>query len=743
MFQNLTIKSKLQVNLLIIFIGIAILMLNIYTSFNKLEKEYLHTKNLQEQAGQLKSMLIGGLMVNSAKGVVLLNNSSKKAIKTMTSGYKKTNSFYKSLSKSNPKLAKGLKDDIAKYNVNTKKLINKANNTIAFSEDDLKQSLKIWRELKVKLIKALQPLKKDVVESRKRFDHHLQSSLTWLLINSIIILITVIIMNQLISKGIIRSISDFREYLNSFFDFLNRKSNKIDSLKLNNNDEIAQMAKEVEKNIIVIRDTISQDRELLDEAEIVMARVSNGWFSQQITKSTKNNSLMELKVNINKMLDNMKSRFININSQLEEYASHNYLNELKIDNIEKNGVFEKFQINMNILRESIIDMLIENKKNGLTLDKSSDILLENVDILNNNSNKAAASLEETAAALDNITNNIASNNENIIKMSGFASSLHTSSNDGKKLATETTDAMDEINIQVSAISDAISVIDQIAFQTNILSLNAAVEAATAGEAGKGFAVVAQEVRNLASRSADAANEIKKLVENANIKAKEGQVISTNMIKGYEELSSKIQQTKVIIDSVSNASIEQSHDISTINTAVIKLGKNTKENEENANSINTLTLDIQSLSKHLLELANNTQYRESAKNQVCDIDFTNTVNTLQLNNLEFKDNSFSTLNDKKLINLASASDSNLGIWIREMESKNKDFTKATKWNELKAQHNKIHANIQTYINENASDAHSDQLITIAVDIEHSIQEVYSILNEIKIENCKINNEKNKG
>ncbi len=84
--------------------------------------------------------------------------------------------------------------------------------------------------------------------------------------------------------------------------------------------------------------------------------------------------------------------------------------------------------------------------------------------------------------------------------------------EGQKLATYTVESMDSINDQTQAIADAITVIDQIAFQTNILSLNAAVEAATAGEAGKGFAVVAQEVRNLASRSAEAAKEIKSLVE---------------------------------------------------------------------------------------------------------------------------------------------------------------------------------------------------------------------------------------
>ncbi len=347
-------------------------------------------------------------------------------------------------------------------------------------------------------------------------------------------------MNQLISKGIITSIRDFREYLNSFFDFLNRKSNTIDTLKLHSNDEIAQMAKEVEKNIIVIKDTIFQDRELLDEAKVVMSRASNGWFSQTITKSTQNNSLMELKANINNMLENMKSRFLYINSQLEQYASHNYLNELKIDNIERNGVFDKFQINMNILRESITNMLIENKQNGLTLDKSSDILLENVDILNSNSNKAAASLEETAAALEEITSNISSNTQNIVKMSGFA-------------------------------------------------------------------VVAQEVRNLASRSAEAASEIKSLVENATTKANDGKNIANKMIDGYNNLNEDITKTINLISSIEISSKEQLSGITQINDAVNSLDQQTQQNASIASKTHEVAVQTDVIAKLVVRNANEKEF----------------------------------------------------------------------------------------------------------------------------------------
>jgi hypothetical protein len=207
-----------------------------------------------------------------------------------------------------------------------------------------------------------------------------------------------------------------------------------------------------------------------------------------------------------------KKHFEDINYLLKKYASLDYRDELSLNNIEKGGVFEILAKDINKLKNAITEVLIKNKTNGLILQQTSSSLLDNVEILSNASNHAATNLEETAAALDEITSNITNSTENVIQMASYGNKVKDSVSKGQVLANQTTVAMDEINVEVTAISDAIAVIDQIAFQTNILSLNAAVEAATAGEAGKGFAVVAQEVRNLASRSADAAKEIKDMVD---------------------------------------------------------------------------------------------------------------------------------------------------------------------------------------------------------------------------------------
>jgi methyl-accepting chemotaxis protein len=384
-------------------------------------------------------------------------------------------------------------------------------------------------------------------------------------------------------------------------------------IKVLSNDEIGDISNNFNLYLQSIEDGIKEDKVVIEEAEIVINRVKNGWYSQHIESSTSNPTVNQFKNSINDMIKATKKHIQDINQRLEEYAHLNYTNELKLEGIEKSGVMELLVNDINKLRESITTTLIENKANGLTLQNSSNALLSNVDTLNTSSNEAAASLEETAAALEEITSNISSTTNNVIEMSNYASELNQSASTGQNLASQTTNAMDEINNEVTSISEAITVIDQIAFQTNILSLNAAVEAATAGEAGKGFAVVAQEVRNLAARSAEAANEIKTLVESATSKANQGKDIADKMIEGYNGLNENISRTIDLINDVETSSKEQQAGIIQINDAVNALDRQTQQNASVASDTKDIAVQTQSIAQEIVKDADEKEF--NGKNEV--------------------------------------------------------------------------------------------------------------------------------
>ncbi len=393
-----------------------------------------------------------------------------------------------------------------------------------------------------------------------------------LVITFLVILFIVFILNKLVLNRIER----FQNHLSSFFDFLNGKLNKVETLKIIANDEIGRMGILVNENIDKIQDNIKQENSFIDDTTHIVEDIKRGYINKRITTQTSNESLNNLKNAINEMLDNFEKSVGNdinkIVEALDKFTHNDYTKE--IDN-----ATGQIEVMVNKLKNSITELLVQNKQNGEVLKESSEILLDNMGTLTSSSNEAAASLEETAAALEEITSNITNNTENVIKMANYSNEVTKSAQNGEGLAKETTVAMDNINEQVTLINEAITVIDQIAFQTNILSLNAAVEAATAGEAGKGFAVVAQEVRNLASRSAEAAKEIKDLVETATQKANTGKEIADKMIEGYTQLNSNIENSLELINGVESASKEQLRGIEQINNAVNALDKQTQQNAQ--------------------------------------------------------------------------------------------------------------------------------------------------------------------
>jgi len=205
--------------------------------------------------------------------------------------------------------------------------------------------------------------------------------------------------------------------------------------------------------------------------------------------------------------------------------------------------------------------------------------------------RSAQDLSQTTVNIDNLTKQISQNMKNISNMSNHTDMVTKSLDNEVKLANKTVSSMDQINEQVNLINDSISVIDQISFQTNILSLNAAVEAATAGEAGKGFAVVAQEVRNLASRSAEAAKDIKDIVEIATSKANDGKEISLEMSKGFEALNESIVKMTQIINQVTDSSSQQQQSIQEINVAINELAQQIQQSADVTNNSKNETFEI--------------------------------------------------------------------------------------------------------------------------------------------------------
>src|SRR5574344_2413292 len=318
--------------------------------------------------------------------------------------------------------------------------------------------------------------------------------------------------------------------------------------------------------------------------------------------------LNDFKNNVNSMIVTTKERFEKIDEILQSYINYDYRPVLEAEkNDETGGGLERLVYGINELQNAIVKMLKNNLQNGMTLEKSSQILIKNVDILNLSSNSAAASLEQTAAALEEINATVINNTNNVVQMSKYSNEVNNSAKKGQEMAKKTATAMEDITNQVMNINEAILVIDQIAFQTNILSLNAAVEAATAGEAGKGFAVVAQEVRNLASRSAEAAKEIKNIVENATSKTKEGSVIANLMISGYRELLDNIEKQAVMIREISNSSKEQESGISQINNAVTGLDQQTQQNANIASDTKTIAINADNIAKKIVSDSNNKQF----------------------------------------------------------------------------------------------------------------------------------------
>ena len=228
---------------------------------------------------------------------------------------------------------------------------------------------------------------------------------------------------------------------------------------------------------------------------------------------------------------------------------------------------------------------------------SQEIATGNTD-LSHRTEQQASNLQQSASSMEEMTATVKQNSDTAQQASQLASSARQAAEHGGSVVGQVVTTMNEITASSRKIADIISVIDGIAFQTNILALNAAVEAARAGEQGRGFAVVAGEVRTLAQRSAQAAKEIKSLIEASVEKVETGSALVNTAGSAMTEIVGEVSRVADLIGEISAATREQTSGINHIGSAVAQLDQSTQQNaalvEEMAAAASTLNQQAHAL-----------------------------------------------------------------------------------------------------------------------------------------------------
>ena len=395
-----------------------------------------------------------------------------------------------------------------------------------------------------------------------------------------------------------RDLEEIDKYFQQLIEFLSYEKSEFEYVESTGNKKVDDMFKNWNQQIKKFDKRTKDDMRVLGEIVLTADKVEQGIYKCRIKGDSDNPTISTLRNTLNKMLTSIDDATTRISRVVNSYTNDDFTDYIRVVDNYKDDM-KLLMESINLLGKELGNSAKNNFQNGETLENSASTMTNSMNNLAEKANEQAASLEETAAALEEITSITRNNTQNATKMATLGQVVKKSVLSGEELASKTASSMDEINEKVKAINSAITVIDQIAFQTNILSLNAAVEAATAGEAGKGFAVVAQEVRNLANRSAEAAKEIKNLVEEANIKTNDGKLISSDMIEGYKELNKNISETINIIEDVSAASKEQMLGIEQINQTVNMLDRVTQENAFESNQIKEISQSVSTLAYELL------------------------------------------------------------------------------------------------------------------------------------------------
>ena len=464
------------------------------------------------------------------------------------------------------------------------RLVNKLDiPTLKKKVEDLEINLSNSSNVRVPISKIYTTVQKELVKAKKQLKN--KSATVDIEHENTVMFIIILVANLLINillysfvQQIILNIEKFRDGLKSFFDFLNRKSTSVKPIVYSGIQDFDDISKMVNDNVQLIEDGIKMDIDAVEKIAVVIDKIEKGDFSCKSEATPHNPQITALQKDLNHYIEDISSTFGEILNALSAYRKNDFSNRLHIKKVaELQELIEGVNILGDSMQQARAEITKSLTKNASELQESSvtlQVQIESLTSFMNNTadiggkiDKDVNDMQETFRETLNKTN----------QMNEMALKTTESARNGEVLANSTLTSMQDINESTLAINEAITIIDSIAFQTNILSLNAAVEAATAGEAGKGFAVVAQEVRNLANKSAEAAKEIKELVTKTQQKAQVGIEISQQMQTNFVDVTAQISNTVHLVKSVNEVTIAEMSRMDRVSNDMSKMHEDVQTN----------------------------------------------------------------------------------------------------------------------------------------------------------------------